>query len=146
MVVPDLLATMNRVLSRFRPFCVFSISSGSVVSSTFSSGCPALDPKIVDNTRGARLDPPIPKRTTFSIPLSETSWAKALISGSLFSISSKQSIQPRRFLMASCTSLSLDQRLGSLSKKRLSMAFFSSSVKYAGRTNISFLLSLLLVK
>ena len=61
-VVPDLLETTNRVLPRFTLSSKALTCAGSVESRTCSSGKPEIGPKVIFNTSGQRLEPPMPNR------------------------------------------------------------------------------------
>ncbi len=85
---------MNRVLRSSPPFSAACTASGCVVSSAVNG----LPPNVVENTSGARLEPPIPRRTIRSNPaqLSANScnWS---ICSCIFSGSASQ---PRRSLIS----------------------------------------------
>src|SRR5207237_2064302 len=59
-VLPDLLETMHSVLLRSSFASMALICTGSVESSTCSSGNPLIFPNVMRSTSGQRLDPPIP--------------------------------------------------------------------------------------
>ena len=127
-VEPDLLDTMNRVVAMSRLSSVFSITSGSVVSSTVREGWPSALGNILLKTSGQRLDPPMPRSTTSFMPAACTSLAKSLISSIRPSMSGTQRSHPRRFLIFSCTSASSLHTDGSSFHMRLRISCFSSSV------------------
>ena len=62
-VVPDFDATMNTVRARSSPASTARISSGSVVSSTWSSGAPGRRTARTISS-APRLEPPMPRSTT----------------------------------------------------------------------------------
>src|SRR5713101_6694720 len=64
-VLPDLLETMQRVLRRSSFFSRALICAGSVESRTCISGKPAILPKVRRRTSGQRLEPPMPRSTTW---------------------------------------------------------------------------------
>ena len=80
-VVPDLLDTMYPVVAGSIAPVTRVIASGSVVSSTWSVGCPSALPKELRSTSGQRLEPPMPSRTQSRHPASRTSTASALSAG-----------------------------------------------------------------
>ena len=63
-VPPDLLETMNSVLSRLIDASVRCTCAGSVESTMRRFGKPSACPKVSASTSGPRLDPPMPRTTT----------------------------------------------------------------------------------
>ena len=97
-VLPDLLDTMHRVFFRSSFFSIALICTGSVESSTCSSGKPATFPKVMRSTSGHRLDPPIPSSRTCLNFAFFTSVASCFSESSLASCSSVVVNQPSQLL------------------------------------------------
>ena len=95
-VPPDLEETMKSVVATSIAPATASISSGSVESSTCSRNAPAAGGAERRNTSGARLDPPIPSRTTSVNPAARTSATNACRDGRSSSSLSAIVSQPRR--------------------------------------------------
>ena len=97
-VEPDLLETMNRVLLIWILSSQDLICAGSVESKTWSSGKPAILPKVFRITSGQRLEPPIPSRSTCAKSSFRNSSANALKRSTLLRCSSTMSSQPSHLL------------------------------------------------
>ena len=77
-VLPDLLATMTSVRSRStRPFDARPPATGTVESSTCSSGEPGWRPNVRASTSGHRLEPPMPSSSACVKPSRRTPAASA---------------------------------------------------------------------
>ena len=98
-VVPDLLLTTNRVVSKSRRDSTRRTASGTVPSRTMTSGEPAGGGNRRRKTSTHRLDPPIPSRTTWRSPSPRASRANDSRRGTSRSIRSGARSQPRRFLI-----------------------------------------------
>src|SRR5476649_1173332 len=110
-VVPDLLASTYSV--RSGGVTTARTAAGSVESSMWKRGQPSATPITARSTSGARLDPPIPSRTTSVNPSALMRSANAVSRSRESAISIGERIQPKRSAMAFWTSGSWLQTAGS---------------------------------
>ena len=88
MVPPDLEDTRNNVRAGSTASVTSCTHPGTVESSTISSGYPGALPKLWRIISGPRLLPPMPSSTTWRVPDSRTSPAKASSAGTCSHIKS----------------------------------------------------------
>jgi hypothetical protein len=123
-VVPDLLDTRKKVRSRRAPASAERIASGSVASSTSRIGAPGPGVMQRFSTSGARLDPPMPSRSTRVKPAPRTSAEKARSSAIRARSRPGSSSQPSRLRMTAAWAGSSFQREASRAKSRATASPF----------------------